>query len=126
MLQARFGGEVSNGATGAWLREHQDGQQFTINVRGLSKDGRMRDIQIQRFDREGALRGDLLAREAEFGDDVWHLVDVQQRELQVRDGQASLQGRTLAQLDWRTDITRDMVAVALVSAELKEPTSLPL
>ena len=117
LLQARFGGEISSGATGAWLREHQNGQQYTINVRGLGKDGRMRGIHIQRFDANGGLRGDWRATEGAFGEDLWHLLEVQQRQLQVQDGQATLQSQQLAQLDWPTDITRDMVAVALVSAE---------
>ncbi len=117
MLKAHFRGELTTGQTGAWLRERQDDQQFTINVRAMDRDGQMRDVHIQRFDSHGALRGSLQAGEAGFGDALWQLRDVERLDILTQGDTASMQKQHLAQVDWPTEITRDMVGAALVSAE---------
>ena len=118
LLKARFRGDLTIGQTGAWLKERQGPQQFAINVRAMDKQARMRGIHIQRFDADGAFRGSIQAAEGDFGDAVWHLHGVQTVEMNTQQGQlATMQRRQLAELDWPTEITRDMVGAALVSAE---------
>lgn len=117
LLKARFKGDLTTGQTGAWLRERQDDAQYTINIRAIGQDGTMRDLLIQRFDTDGALRGTLTAKQGTFGNNTWTLLDVERLEVNPLESKAALRRQHLAQLDWRTEITRDMVSVALVSAE---------
>jgi len=117
LLKARFKGDLTSGQTGAWLREHQGDQQYTINVRAMNKDAQMLGIHIQRFDRKGALLTAAQAAEGEFGDGVWHLRDVDLTEVSRQEEKASMRKQHLAQWDWSTEISRDMVHAALVSSE---------
>ncbi len=117
LLKARFRGDLTSGQTGAWLKERQGDQQFAINVRAMNKDARMVNVHIQRFDAQGALLGSLRAREAAFGDEVWHLHDVQVMTLRLQGNSASMQKEQRPELDWPTKISRDMVAAALVSPD---------
>lgn len=116
LLTARFKGNLTSGQTGAWLREHQGDLQYTINVRGMDKDARLLGIRIQRFDKDGLLLASALAAEAEMGEQVWHLRDVQLTEMQRSEPQA-MRKQHLAQVDWPTEISRDMVHAALISSE---------
>ena len=118
MLKARFKGDLTSGQTGAWLKERRGEQQFAINVRAMSKDARMRNINIQRFDANGYLQGNIHAAEGGFGDAVWHLQDVELMDIDSRDKLSpTMRRQHLAQLDWPSEISRDMVGAALVSAE---------
>lgn len=117
LLKARFRGDLTSGQTGAWLKERQGDQQFAINVRAMNKDARMVNVHIQRFDAQGALLGSLRAREADFGEEVWHLHDVQVMTLKLQGDSATMQKQLLPQLDWPTQISRDMVGAALVSPD---------
>ncbi len=117
LLKARFRGDLTTGQTGAWLKERQGDHQFAINVRAMNKDGRMVQVHIQRFDRQGALQGSLRAQEAEFGEGVWHLHEVQAMTLLVKGDSAAMQKQQLPRLDWPTQISNDMVGAALVSPD---------
>ena len=117
LLKARFKGDLTTGQTGAWLRERQGDQHYTINVRSMNRDERMRDIRIQHFDAQGALQGNLQADEADFGEGVWHLQGVRSLDIRQHDDKIRLNRQQAARLDWPTEISRDMVAAALVSPE---------
>ncbi len=117
LLKARFRGDLTSGQTGAWLKERQGDQQYAINVRAMNKDARMVQVYIQRFDAQGSLLGSLRAQEAEFGEEVWHLRQVQVMTLRVQSGAATMQKQQLPELDWPTQISRDMVGAALVSPD---------
>ena len=117
LLKASFRGDLTSGQTGAWLKERQGDQQFAINVRAMSKDARMRNIQIQRFDASGSLRANIRASEGDFGTALWHLHDVEMTEMNPDAHTIAMRKRHLDQLDWPTEISRDMVGAALVSAE---------
>ncbi|MFM7026851.1 MAG: LPS export ABC transporter permease LptG [Limnohabitans sp.] len=117
LLKARFRGDLTLGQTGAWLKERQGKQQFAINVRAMSKDARMRNIHIQRFDASGSLGASIHAVEGEFGTGTWHLHDVQMTEVTQSDNATSMHRQHLDRLDWPTEISRDMVGAALVSAD---------
>ena len=115
LLKARFRGDLTSGQTGAWLKERQPDQQLAINVAAMNKEGRMRGVMIQRFSPDdGRMLGTVRAREAEFGQSLWHLQDVQQMEVNLQGASASMRKTQLQSLDWPTTITREMVAAALV------------
>ncbi len=116
MLMARYKGELTTGQTVAWLRERQGDLQYTINVRAMNKDARLQGIRIQRFDQEGRLLAMAQADEAEIGEQVWHLHNVQFTEVQRTEPQ-HMRKQHLPQLDWPTEISRDMVHAALISSE---------
>ena len=117
LLKARFRGDLTSGRTGAWLKEKQDDQQLAINVRAMSPEARMLNIHIQRFNAQGALQGTIQAREGDFGSSAWLLQDVEVMELRTRGDSVSMEKKHLDQMSWPTQISRDMVGAALVSAE---------
>lgn len=117
LLKARFRGDLTSGQTGAWLKERQGEQQFAINVRAMNKDARMINVHIQRFGSDGSLHGSLRAREADFGEQSWHLHDVQVMDIRLQGESATMRKQHLAEMDWPTQISRDMVGAALVSAD---------
>ena len=117
LLKARFRGDLTSGQTGAWLKEKQNDQQLAINVRAMNQDARMLGIHIQRFNAQGALQGTIQAREGDFGSSAWLLQDVEVMELRTRGDSVSMEKKHLDQMSWPTQISRDMVGAALVSAE---------
>ena len=117
LLKARFRGDLTSGQTGAWLKEKQNDQQLAINVRAMNQDARMLSIHIQRFNAQGALQGTIQAREGDFGSSAWLLQDVEVMELRTRGDSVSMEKKHLDQMSWPTQISRDMVGAALVSAE---------
>jgi lipopolysaccharide export system permease protein len=117
LLKARFRGDLTSGQTGAWLKEKQNDQQLAINVRAMNQDARMLSIRIQRFNAQGALQCTIQAREGDFGSSAWLLQDVEVMELRTRGDSVSMEKKHLDQMTWPTQISRDMVGAALVSAE---------
>ncbi len=117
LLKARFRGDLTAGQTGAWLKERQADQQLAINIRAMNNQARMLNVHIQRFNAQGSLQGSLHAREADFGEGAWLLQDVQVMDLKIEGGKVAMQKRHLDELSWPTDISRDMVGAALISAD---------
>jgi lipopolysaccharide export system permease protein len=117
LLKSRFRGELTAGRTGAWLKEKQGEQQVAVNIRALDDQARMIDVRIHRFDAQGALLGTWHARRGEFGEEVWHLFEVEAVDVPAQAQHSTLNTRTLDRLDWPTAISRDMVGAALISAD---------
>lgn len=117
LLKASFRGDLTSGRTGAWLKEKQGDQQLAINVRAMDKEARMVNVHIQRFNAQGALQGSIQAAQADFGPSAWALKDVDVMNILTQGDSVSMQKQHLEQLSWPTQISRDMVAAALVSAE---------
>src|SRR5574343_519787 len=95
MLKAHFRGELTTGQTGAWLRERQGDQQFTINVRAMEKEEQLLNVHIQRFDAVGALQGRIQAKRAEFIASAWLLKDVDVMDIRLSDQAVSMQKQHL-------------------------------
>ena len=55
LVKASQLGRLTTGATGAWLKERQEGHSFAVNVRSINPDGSMHDVRIFEFDGEGRL-----------------------------------------------------------------------
>ena len=114
-LKAGFFGDISAGQTGAWLKERTEAGSRIVNVRALDKDGHMRDVRIQLFDRQGQLEQTLEAPSARFAVEGWQLQEPRTRQL-LRDGRQlqRIETRQSPQLLWTTGISADMVSAALV------------
>ena len=55
LLKTRYQGRITIGQTGAWIKERQADNSYTVNVGSLSPDGDMQGVRIFEFDARGAL-----------------------------------------------------------------------
>ena len=49
-LKSQFKGNLTQGKTGAWLKEKQASRHFAVNVGSIASDMRMQDVRIFEFD----------------------------------------------------------------------------
>ena len=117
LVKTRYTGVLSQGKTGAWLKERGPQSQSAVNVRALDAQGRMREVNIQTFDMQGRLQTTVRAQSGAFGQGRWELDQVVLTQL--RDGPQGpvLERQELAQWAWPTDISRDMVSAAIIQPE---------
>ena len=131
LLKARYQGKITVGQTGAWLKEKQARSNFIVNVAELSPNNEMRDVRIYEFNRAGRIVTTTEAPGATFSSDAaWLLRDAIRTNF---DGTASL-GRkdsgvdaqpqlakvsrtAIASFKWPTEISTEMVSVALLRPE---------
>ncbi len=138
LLKARFQGRISVGQTGAWLKEKQADRSYAVNIAALTPDGQMRGVRIFEFDAKGFLLSLTQAATAQFSNanaapgNVWLLSQVERTQFSVpveyaaefkTPGEAvagpnarvqRLQTTTVA---WPTEMTPEMVSVALLKPE---------
>lgn len=126
LLKARYQGRISLGQTGAWLKERQDYSNFSVNVGSLSPKGDLGEVRIFEFNNQGLLVSTV---EAEHGkienDDSWTLYKAQRREFDAVGKQSARIVRS--QLDsyrWPSNITAEMVSVALLKPDRMRTTDL--
>jgi lipopolysaccharide export system permease protein len=117
LLKARFSGGISVGTTGAWLKERQRYLSYNVNVRTLTPEGQMRDVRIFEADSRGHLVSITQAARASFGESAWVLQDVERTEFNVGAGVSRVDQTTSATLRWPTEITQEMVSVALLKPD---------
>ena len=132
LLKARYQGTITVGQTGAWLKEKQAYNTYVANVKTLSPNNEMRGIQIFEFDNKGLVVSSMQAVMASFGeDDSWILKKVTRAEFSVPSTMAAASpderglirqtaGVTRSVIDsfrWPTEITQEMVSVALLKPE---------
>jgi lipopolysaccharide export system permease protein len=114
LLRARYQGRISIGQTGAWLKERKDQATFNVNVRALASDGSLQKVRIFEADARGFLVGTLEAPRATFAADGWQLQDVEVTRF-ITGGEAPrVERRRVPQLSWPTELSQEMVAVALL------------
>ena len=120
-LQARFLGDLTIGHTGAWIKDRQEaGGSASVNVGALSPDGVMSQIRIFEFAEPGArpLATIKAARGRFEADGLWTLEDVERRDYRQAGGNPSrIVIERLPQWRWRTAISADMVAAALLTPD---------
>ena len=127
LLKAQYSGRITIGQTGAWLRERQDGSNFVVNVKALSPQNTMQGVEIYEFDRSNRIVSMTQARQADFAANVaWNLQEVQRTEFRSLGDRAAaaagggaprdlqVQRSSSASLNWPTQITAEMVSVALL------------
>jgi lipopolysaccharide export system permease protein len=120
LLKARFEGRISQGATGVWLKERQGDRHFSINVGAMNADRKLEKIQIFEFTNDGAMVSIIRAQQGSIENGGWLLQQVQQREFQdsqLKTNTSPLIINNHRQIAWTTDITTEMVAVALLRPE---------
>ena len=120
LLKAQFEGRISQGATGVWLKERQGDRHFSINVGAMNPDRSLENIRIFEFTNDGALVSTTRAAQGAIDRGGWELTDVQRREFQAGRLQTNNSPLIVSQQDrwtWPTDITAEMIAVALLQPE---------
>jgi len=117
LLKARMDGMLSVGTTGAWLKERQRYFSYNVNVRSLTPDGRLQGVRVFEADSRGYLVSITQAQRGVFGDDgSWLLENVERAEFNSADS-TRVQRLKLPTMRWPTEITQEMVAVALLKPE---------
>ena len=122
LLKSRFQGNITTGQTGAWLKERQRYQSYAVNVAGIAPDGNLLGIRIFEFDSKGALVSQTLAPKASFGPDgAWLLDEAERNEFVASDPKATERAQItrghISSFRWPTEITAEMVSVALLKPE---------
>lgn len=126
LLKAKFKGRISVGNTGAWLKERQDSVNYFVNVGELNSRGELVDIRIFAFNDKGALISTLQASNGRIDPgNQWIMQDVRRRLLDdTRGANANVQYLHHAQYEWRSEITAEMVSVALLRPDRMRTTDL--
>ena len=133
LLKARYQSRVMVGQTGAWLREKTDVSSFVVNVKSLSPENAMLSVQIYEFNGRNQVMSVTKAERARFGQgEAWELEGVLRTEFSapthqvdatraaVESGEAGprsdlrIQRLKADTLSWPTQITAEMVSVALL------------
>jgi lipopolysaccharide export system permease protein len=116
-LKARMDGSLSVGTTGAWLKERQRYYSYNVNVKSLSPEGELQGIRIFEADTRGYLVSLTQAARGSIADDgAWQLQDVDRTEF--TNGESTrVQHLKMPTLRWPTEITQEMVSVALLKPE---------
>ena len=128
LLKARYQGTITVGQTGAWLREKQAYNTYVANVKTLSPSNEMVGVQIFEFDNKGLVVSRMQAASANFSeDDSWQLKNVTRAEFSVPNTSATtanaavqtarVSRSVLDSFRWPTEISQEMVSVALLKPE---------
>lgn len=128
LLKASYQGNITVGQTGAWLKEKQAYNTYVANVKTLSSKSAMQGIRIFEFNNQGLLVSSTQAESASFGrDDSWLLKKVTRSEFNLQPASAEQPGLSTKAvqvnrnetptLRWPTEISEEMVSVALLKPE---------
>ncbi len=129
LLKARYQGKITVGQTGAWLKEKQAYNTYVVNVKELSPENEMRGVQVFEFDNRGQVVSTTEAPVAEFSaSDAWVMKTALRAEFEVTSGTstagpgsppqaAKVTRATVQNFRWPTEITAEMVSVALLKPE---------
>lgn len=131
LVKAKFRGDLTVGQTGAWLKEKQRYNSYVANVKTLTPDNTMSNVKIYEFNSKGLITSITQAGSATFKpDDSWLLSNVMRDEFSIATAQpsntpiaatapdaSSIKRSTLSTFRWPTEITEEMVSVALLKPE---------
>jgi lipopolysaccharide export system permease protein len=124
LLKARYQNKITVGQTGAWLKEKQTYTSFVVNVKELSPDNEMRDVHIYEFSNKGLIVSTTQAPSGVFSPNAaWLLRNATRTEFEVGAGtdspaaQAKVSRTTVQKFRWPTEISAEMVSVALLKPE---------
>jgi len=115
LLKAKYlGTQLKVGHTGAWLRENKEDQKVFLNITRLSPDGSPEEIRIFEFNADGEWTTLSKAAGAQIENNAWQLRQVEKNELQMQSGIAQLKITRSDNLQWASDISSEMIAVAIL------------
>ncbi|HEY8049636.1 MAG TPA: LPS export ABC transporter permease LptG, partial [Ramlibacter sp.] len=118
LLKARLEGRISVGQTGAWLKERQAFHTYNVNVGALTPEGDMQAIRIFESDSRGFLVSITSAPRGRVADGSWMLEDAERSEFTMQGPDAPrVDTVKMPQYRWPTEITREMVSVALLKPD---------
>ncbi len=127
LLKARYLNKITVGQTGAWLKEKQASSNFVVNVKELAPDNEMRGVKIFEFSKNGLIVSTTDAPSARFApNSAWLLQQATRAEFDVPAGgenaglsrqQARVRRATLPSFSWPTELSPEMVSVALLKPE---------
>jgi len=126
LLKARYQSKITIGQTGAWLKEKQAYNTYVVNVKALTPDNEMQGVQVFEFNNKGLIVSTTQAPLATFATgDAWQLQQATRAEFDVSGaaGTARPQERAkvtrtvLESFRWPTEISAEMVSVALLKPE---------
>jgi lipopolysaccharide export system permease protein len=127
LLKAKYQGRITVGQTGAWLKEKQLYNNYVVNVRALSPANEMQGIRIYEYDNKGLVVSLTEAGAAQFAaDQSWTLLKAERTEFLIRPSNdrlnkaletASLTRIRLESMRWPTEISAEMVSVALLKPD---------
>ncbi len=108
-LRATSGVVAKEFQTGVWAK---DGATF-INIREMRPDASLLDVRLYAFDERFRLRSLLRAESAEWRDGNWVL----RRVTETRLGEGGTRTLRLADRNWASSVTPDLLAVLMVSPQ---------
>ena len=127
LLKARYQSKITVGQTGAWLKEKQPYNSYVVNVKELTPNNEMKGVQIFEFDNKGLIVSTTQAPVAVFtGGDAWMLKQANRAEFDVPASPADISKpqngarvsrTTLQTFRWPTEISAEMVSVALLKPD---------
>lgn len=128
LLKMRYQSAITVGQTGAWLKEKQAYNTYVANVQALLPRNEMRGVQIFEFDNKGLAVSVTRAPQAAFDSgNAWILKDATRTEFNVRAGSAApgtlarptagVNRSTVPSFRWPTEISPEMVSVALLKPD---------
>ncbi len=130
LLKGRYQDKITVGQTGAWLKEKKANSSYIVNVKELTPTNGMRGIQIFEFDAKGLIMSTTQAPLATFLDQqTWLLQSPARTDFLVPStpdapvaGRAAKTGTkvsrtTRASATWQTELSPEMVSVALLKPE---------
>jgi lipopolysaccharide export system permease protein len=118
LLKSRYTQNITVGQTGAWLRERQADRQFAVNVASLTPEGQPAGIRIFEFFPNGQWIALIKAQSATvINEQGWQLQNVERAELSRQSTNTTLKRNNTPQELWQTDITTEMVSVALLKPD---------
>ncbi|HQR85575.1 MAG: LPS export ABC transporter permease LptG [Burkholderiales bacterium 35-55-47] len=109
-----LGTQLKVGHTGAWLRENTSDKKVFLNINQLSGDGSPKDIRIFEFNEEGGLIAINKAASAHIENGTWLLRNAERSELKMQSDNAHLQTQHAEKLPWASEITSEMISVAIL------------
>jgi lipopolysaccharide export system permease protein len=111
-------GGASVGSTGAWLKERQRHLSYNVNVKAMTPEGQMQGVRIFEADSRGFLVSITQAPRARFDEGAWTLENAERTEFpQAGTARAHVERVKLPALRWPTEITQEMVSVALLKPD---------
>ena len=131
LLKARYQGRITIGQTGAWLKEKQRYSNYVVNVKALASNNELQGVRIFEFDGKGMVVSITEAPSARFSsDDSWLLSQASRTDFELRSGAAAGPAETTPRsetahvnrsvsevLRWPTEISAEMISVALLKPE---------
>jgi lipopolysaccharide export system permease protein len=119
-LKSQFKGNLTQGKTGAWLKEKQASRHFAVNVGSITSDMRMQDVRIFEFDGQSHFVSLMTGRWASANADAsWTVHDA---KLITFEGGKKSDAPTInhsqaTTMRWPNGISADMVSAAILRPE---------